>query len=283
MKYQEVTARIIEVCQMPGLDFTEKGDRLLAEINACSPEEVIEHLEYAGVIPECFGHDSTEEKVFAKYCDALLARAWRDLGLDSDVIQLRSDAADVKAQGNGYTIVGDAKAFRLSRTAKNQKDFKIEALNSWRKGADYACLVGPLNQFPNTTSQIYLPAVTYNVTILSFIHLVFLLRYPPNDIDELEQLWQFPGQLEKSKSAKTYWGALNSTMLSICGMEGSDLQKLYDEAYARLPKQGREQIRHWEGIVEDLKRQPREALEEALVKALKINSKIDVIKKAARI
>ena len=76
---------------------------------------------------------------------------------------------------------------------------------------------------------------------------------------------------------------LERNMGNMGAMEGSDLQNLYDEAHARLPKQGREQIKHWEGIIEDLKKLPRETLEEALVKALKINSKMDVIKKAARI
>jgi hypothetical protein len=37
----------------------------------------------------------------------------------------RADSADVEGATKDYTIVGDAKAFRLSRTAKNQKDFKV--------------------------------------------------------------------------------------------------------------------------------------------------------------
>ena len=33
-----------------------------------------------------------------------------------------------------YSLVADAKAFRLSRTAKNQKDFKVQAMDglAWR-------------------------------------------------------------------------------------------------------------------------------------------------------
>ena len=283
MKYNEVTAKIFEVCQNPDLNFTARGDAVESALNTCTPEEIIEHLEYSGVIPECFGHDSTEEKVFAKYCDALLSRALRDLGLDASTIKERADAADVEAKGNEYTLVGDAKAFRLSRTAKNQKDFKIEALNSWRKGADYACLVGPLNQFPNTNSQIYLQAITYNVTILSFVHLVFLLKNPPENIDDLQKLWQFPGQQKKSKSAKEYWSTLHSVILHISGKELSDLQKEYDASYARLPEQAVEQIKHWEDVIKNLKGLPKETLEEELIKALKINSKIDVIKRATGI
>ena len=33
-----------------------------------------------------------------------------------------------------YTLIADAKSFGLSRTAKNQKDFKVTALSNWREG-----------------------------------------------------------------------------------------------------------------------------------------------------
>ena len=67
------------------------------------------------------------------------------------------------------------KAFRLSRTAKNQKDFKVEALSKWRKDKDFACFICPLYQYPKNTSQIYRQAIERNVTLLSYIHLVYML------------------------------------------------------------------------------------------------------------
>jgi type II restriction enzyme len=67
--------------------------------------------------------------LWAKYCDILLSKTWNYLGIQSQVIRARGNAADVMGTTPEYTIVGDAKAFRLSRTAKNQKDFKVSALD----------------------------------------------------------------------------------------------------------------------------------------------------------
>ena len=67
-----------------------------------------------------------KEKLFSKASDAVLSRAFREIGLKSTVLKERGDSADVLAESlfHGYTLVADAKAFRMSRTAKNQKDFK---------------------------------------------------------------------------------------------------------------------------------------------------------------
>lgn len=102
-------------------------------------------LRQIGIIPECILHDSTGEKLFSKTSDIILARAFRELGLKSAVLHERADSADVIAESKiyGYALVADAKAFRLSRTAKNQRDFKVTALSGWRKDNDYAVLCCP--------------------------------------------------------------------------------------------------------------------------------------------
>ena len=84
-----------------------------------------------GTIPESIGHDTTEEKAFAKLSDIVLARAFREIGLNSDVLKTRGNSADVYAESkiHKYSLVADAKSFRMSRTAKNQKDFKILSKN----------------------------------------------------------------------------------------------------------------------------------------------------------
>ena len=134
MKLNDVIPTIERLCRDDSLNFVRKAAAIAESVFACPTEELLEHVDRAGNIPERFDHDSTEEKLFAKYCDALLARSWRELGMAAKLIEERTDAADVAAASDSYTIVGDAKAFRLSRTAKNQKDFKVEALDKWRKG-----------------------------------------------------------------------------------------------------------------------------------------------------
>jgi len=154
--YEQILKLIQHICQSKSTDFHDKAIVLGKKVLNLSRKDILVHLLEAGVISERFGHDSTEEKLYAKYCNHLLSRSLLYLGIKSRVIEGRGNAPDVLGKvANKYTLAGDAKAFRLSRTAKNQKDFKVEALNTWRKDAqaDYACLVAPLYQYPFRSSQ----------------------------------------------------------------------------------------------------------------------------------
>ena len=97
---------------------------------------------------------------------------WRELSAKL------ADSADVLAESpiHGYTLVADAKAFRMSRTAKNQKDFKVTALSSWRNDNDFAVLCAPYFQYPSKSSQIYAQALEKNVCLLSWEHFIFLIN-----------------------------------------------------------------------------------------------------------
>jgi len=161
-----------------------------------------EILEQIGIIPESITHDSTEEKLFAKVSDAVLARSFIELGLKSTVLTKRADSADVIAKSKiyGYTLVADAKAFRLSRTAKNQKDFKVNALSHWRKDADFAVLCSPYFQYPKRQSQIYAQSLDNNVCLLSWEHILFLLQnhVKENEHTNLSTVWNFSEQQAES-------------------------------------------------------------------------------------
>jgi len=132
-------------------DFVTASKNIIEYVN--NIQDVSSLLREIGTIPESIDHDSTEEKLYAKASDAVLSKAFQQLGLKSKVLAERGDSADVIAESpiHGYTLVADAKAFRLSRTAKNQKDFKIVALSGWRKDSDYAVLCSPYFQYPSKT------------------------------------------------------------------------------------------------------------------------------------
>lgn len=108
-----------------GNDTDKLEKQLEAEIKKNSTFSLIDHLRLCGNIPESYGHDTSEEKLYSKYTDCLLSLAYTSLGLKSLVLKERADAADVEAFAKDYSFVADAKAFRISRTAKNQKDFKV--------------------------------------------------------------------------------------------------------------------------------------------------------------
>lgn len=199
---------------------TEKLEKELeAEIKKNGISSLIDHLRLCGNIPESYGHDSSEEKLYSKYTDCLLSLAYTALGLKSLVLKERADAADVEALAKDYSFVADAKAFRLSRKAKNQKDFKVQAMAGWKRGKPYAMVVCPIYQLPTSSSQIYQQAIDKNVCIFTYSHLALLLSYSEVDGQEkaqqlLKKVFEAVQALNPSKNATDYWLTINKVILS---------------------------------------------------------------------
>lgn len=170
-------------------------------------------------MPERYGRDSAEEKLYSKYTDAVVSEGFNAIGLNSMVIQARSDSADVQARASDFSLIADAKAFRLTRTAKNQKDFKVQAMDDWRGGLDYSIVVGPIYHFMSRTSQIYLQAITRNVCLLSYSHLACLVtlanrRGTDSSETALSTILKTVNLLNPSKNAVDYWTGINRALVS---------------------------------------------------------------------
>ena len=213
------TTEIVRISDTFGRDADRVEEELDEEIAANGPAAIVDHLRLCGAIPESYAHDSSEEKLYSKYTDILIAIAFRSLGLTSLVLTARADAADVEVIAPSFSFVADAKAFRLSRTAKNQKDFKVEAMDGWKLGKPYATVVCPLYQFPSRTSQIYQQAAARNVCLLSYSHLAVLVQAAiavgrDRAVDILLNVFQVVETLNPSKDAVAYWSAINRSLLS---------------------------------------------------------------------
>ena len=128
--------------------FKQAGEELEEYIKALAKNQFIEIVKEIGTIPESIKASSTEEKLYSKASDIILARCFNELGLKAKAVSERGNSADIIAESaHGYTLVAAAKTFRLSRTAKNQKDFKISTLSKWRgMENDFAVLVAPYFQ-----------------------------------------------------------------------------------------------------------------------------------------
>lgn len=223
-------SEIVKISGTFGDDSSRVESELMSEVQRYGLPSLLDHLRLCGDIPESYGHDTSEEKLYSKYTDILLAVAFRQIGFQSLVLTERADAADVEVIGSGYNFVADAKAFRLSRTAKNQKDFKVQAMDGWKHGKEYAVLVAPLYQLPNRSSQIYQQAITRDVCILSYSHLAILLRYGALEGSDaaqelLLQVLQEVSRLNPSKDSYPYWRAVNERMLG-AGKLVEDLWKV---------------------------------------------------------
>ncbi len=263
---------------------TDKLEKELeAEIKKNGISSLVDHLRLCGNIPESYGHDTSEEKLYSKYTDTLLSLAYKSLGLKSLVLKERADAADVEAFAKDYSFVADAKAFRLSRTAKNQKDFKVQAMHGWKRGKPYAMVVCPIYQLPTTSSQIYQQATTQNVCIFTYSHLALLLSYSQKDGKAkaqqlLKKIFETVKALNPSKNATDYWLAINSVILSFSkaieplwiiekGVATESIAISKDEALTFLAQE-REKI---------MRMSHKEALKE-LIKVHKIESRIKTIR-----
>jgi hypothetical protein len=202
-----------------GDDSAKVERELIAELKRDGVSALLDHLRLCGAIPEDYGHDSSEEKLYSKYTDALLATAFAHIGLTSLVLTERADSADVEAVAENYALVADAKVFRLSRTAKNQKDFKIEALHGWKRGKPHAMVVCPIYQLPARTSQIYQQAIARNVCIFSYAHLSVLVEF--SDLVGkreaqalLLKILKCAEELNPTKDSVAYWTCINRAMLN---------------------------------------------------------------------
>ncbi|MGH9450619.1 MAG: HindIII family type II restriction endonuclease [Terriglobia bacterium] len=216
-------ARWIDKIISIGSRFGEDPSRVEAQLNSEIEREgtaaLIDHLRLCGSIPAHYGHDTSEEKLYSKYTDALLAATFRYVGLTSLVLSGRADAADVEAVGANYSLIADAKAFRLSRTAKNQKDFKIESMHAWKHGKPHAMVVCPIYQLPSLTSQIYQQAIARSVCIFSYSHLAVLVLFcdesgKPSAQRLLLKVLKCAETLHPTKDSVVYWTCINRAMLS---------------------------------------------------------------------
>ena len=208
------------------------------------------------------------------------------LGIKTEVLGARGNSADVFGKTDEYTLVGDAKTFRLSRTAKNQKDFKVSALDSWKQGNNYAMLAAPLTQYPTKKSQIYAQAIEKNVTLISYTHLHFLLDFHYKQ--SLKPLWETGNLLSKSsktdsQNSENYWRAIDEAVISIVEKKEEDL-KTYKLLEIEKTKQiGNEGINYWKQKIDSFSKLSKEEAIRLLIKSEKIEAKIKTIQKAINI
>lgn len=269
-------------------DFKQMSKDVEASLSTASNHEFIEIVTQIGIIPEKYDHDSTHEKLYAKMSDCVIALIFSRLGFQTIVLAERADAADVTAKSvfHGYEFVADAKVFRLSRTAKNQKDFKITSMSHWKKDADYAVVVAPYYQYPNTSSQIYKQILDTGVAINSFEHLLFLLC---NNIKETKQislrpLFHYPVEVSNkvtaadSKKAKNIFDALDLATCLVAQTKTDELLSFKKKFMTSFVSQrANEEKDYWLNEIVKIQNLTLEDARNALIENKKIHSKIALI------
>lgn len=288
--FDKFVMQVQSISQKTNYNFVDMSNSMIGYVNLLSFDDFLSVLSEIGTIPERIEHDSTEEKLYSKATDIILSRSFCELGLKSKVLTERANSADVLAESifHNYSLVGDAKAFRLSRTAKNQKDFKVKSMNDWRgEENDYAVLVSPYNQYPNTASQIYSQALTVNVCLLSWEHLYFLLSNKIKESPEcsLVFLWNISNKI--ANNPELSFANRNKCFIADMDKEICVKLRIPNEQFVNLMRQcvqqtinrGESEISYWEAETYKIKSYTREQAINELIKSKKINEKIRVIKK----
>jgi len=265
---------------------TEEIRKFIDEIPEDEFKVIVKQI---GTIPENIEYDSTEEKLYSKASDIVLARCFRGLGLASRALDERADSADILAEsisGYNYSLVADAKCFRLSRTAKNQKDFKVSNLSDWRGSEnEYAVLVAPYFQYPQSTSQIYSKALDNNVCLLSWEHISIMLEQNVKESTSLslESLWNASQMIARDKSLSfanakcCFLPKMDVYVAKKIGMPDSDYGELLNKYKHLIVYRGKTEIAYWNGCIDEIKKYTKEKAIEELIKAKKLQEKINVI------
>ena len=268
-------------------DFDTASTDLQSSIFSLDKKNFMPLITQIGTIPEDIPHDSTEEKLYAKVSDIILAKCFVELNLKATVIRERSNSADilVKSKYHNYSLVADAKAFRLSRTAKNQKDFKVESMVHWKGENEYSVLCCPYFQYPKASSQIYGAALNGNVALFSWEYFYILLAQNIYETEHntLENLWKQSSIIAKTTSVsdknKCFLSQQNCTIAQISHLSEKDFYKFFETIKREIIERGNNEIDYWKNIITQIKTYSKEKAIEELISALKLKQKIKAIGK----
>lgn len=267
--------------------FVPSSDKIQNIVFNLKKHEIIPIITEIGSIPEDIGHDSSEEKLYAKVSDIILAKCFQELGLRATVNKERANCADVlaKSQFHNYSLVGDAKSFRLSRTAKNQKDFKVKSMVDWKADNDYSVLVCPYYQYPKSRSQIYGQALDDNILLFSWEHLSILLENNicENEYINISNLWNISviisNKTINANKNNCFLDEQNKIIRLYLKLELAEYENYFKKYKLNIITRGESEIKYWEKKIQEINCYTREQAIEELLISLKLNEKISSIRK----
>ena len=283
MKFSDLRIYIKNIASQK--KFSEASKELMNVIFDLNKFELIPIITEIGSIPEDIEHDSSEEKLYTKVSDIILAKIFIELGLKSLVLTERANCADVFVESiyHNYSLVADAKAFRLSRTAKNQKDFKVESMVHWKKDNDYSVLCSPYFQYPKSKSQIYSSALEGNVSLFSWEYFYILLSENIKEsVDcNLSDLWNYSKIASNStlvsESQLSFLCTQNEYFCQSLGISNYKFTEYFSIFKERIVDRCQKEIKYWENEKINIKSLSREEAVCKLIKSLKLNEKINAI------
>ena len=265
--------------------FDQASRELQEKIFSLKKSDFLPLIVQIGAIPENIPHDSTEEKLYTKVSDIVLAKCFIELGLKANVLHERANCADVVAESkyHNYSLIGDAKAFRLSRTAKNQKDFKVESMIHWKEDKEYAVLCCPYFQYPKKSSQIYGSALNGNVSLFSWEYFSILIENEMKETEKisLAEIWNQSMIIAQRTSVAErnacFLAQQNSAIRKLLKISDDDFNQFFQRFRKNMICRGNAEIKYWKTKINEIKSYSKEQAIQELLVALKLNEKIKSI------
>ena len=155
-------------------------------------------------------------------------------------------------------------------------------MDTWEKGSNYAMVVCPIYQLPNTASQIYHQASSKQVSIFYLLPYFFIIKIhefrKESNLEELlMKIFEVINILNPSKDAYSYWKAINTTMIEYSDeiKELWKTEKVVASEAIKIAKD--EDIEYLEGERERIMRMNLDEALKELIKVNKIESKLKII------
>lgn len=198
-------------------------------------------LVHSGFIPDHYGDDSSDETLYSKLIETLVAECGRRIGHATTLPTAKASYEDVTFINGDAVIVSDIKSYRLGRSqqAPNVKDvIKAEDYNKWLQKRPETNKCGGLVVFPSRFdfskgSDVYLyasnPTEGRRILILFFEHLAFLLvnRDKLTERNIFDIIDNYPTYFEKADKSRTaYWKQMDAALASVAG--GEDPAAFFD-------------------------------------------------------
>lgn len=98
--------------------------------------------------------------------------------------------------------------------------------------------------------------------------------------ESLEPMWNTAAGLGPGQDARRYWEAVDDSVVAITNSSYRELRSYKQQAINAAREVGREGISHWESVKRGYRHLSKEAAISKLIKAEKIDQKIDSIAKS---
>jgi len=191
-------------------------------------------LIHSGFIPDQYGDDSSDETLYSKLVEVMVAEWGQRLGYLTSLPTAKASVEDVTFVHGDAVIVSDVKSYRLGRSqqAPNVKDvIKAEDYNKWLGNRTESLKCGGLVVYASRFdfvkgSDVYLyasnAAPQRRILILFFEHLAFLLinKDKLNNRKIFDILDRYPIFFPKpEKSRAAYWKTTNVELQAVTGAD----------------------------------------------------------------